>query len=171
MSYKARRKVWIADKIKQFKRPGKLIDIGAGSQQWKSHCDGLEYIALDNDSYTKSDGVFDTWKAKTDIIADLNELLPISDNQYEYGLCSEVLEHLADPVSALREMMRIIKRGGTLILTAPVRCDPHMEPTIYYSGFFSYWYQYWVPKFDSSIVEIIEAERNTGIMIEIKKND
>jgi demethylmenaquinone methyltransferase/2-methoxy-6-polyprenyl-1,4-benzoquinol methylase len=41
--------------------------------------------------------------------------LPYSDNQFDLVMAAHVLEHLPDPVVALKEMLRILKPGGWLV--------------------------------------------------------
>jgi SAM-dependent methyltransferase len=49
-----------------------------------------------------------------------NERIPLDDGRFDLILFNEVFEHLRiDPIFALREISRVIKRGGTLILTTP----------------------------------------------------
>ncbi len=50
---------------------------------------------------------------------DLSERIPFPDATFEVAWCSEVLEHLFDPELALREMHRILKPGGRLLVTVP----------------------------------------------------
>lgn len=50
------------------------------------------------------------------IIAEGSELGFIDDNSYDFVAASHALEHFANPVKALREWQRIIRRGGALIL-------------------------------------------------------
>lgn len=45
--------------------------------------------------------------------------LPVSEGSYEVVSCVEVLEHLYDPGHALSEIYRILRLGGTAIVTAP----------------------------------------------------
>jgi SAM-dependent methyltransferase len=50
---------------------------------------------------------------------DLNEALNYSDAQFDAILCTDVIEHLERPQRMLRECARILKLGGTLILSTP----------------------------------------------------
>lgn len=45
--------------------------------------------------------------------------LPIKDNSVDYIICSEVIEHLPNVDTCLREMKRVLKPEGKLILTFP----------------------------------------------------
>jgi ubiquinone/menaquinone biosynthesis C-methylase UbiE len=47
------------------------------------------------------------------------EQLPFPDREFDLIVCSEVLEHLLDPANALREMRRVVKDTGTVIVTTP----------------------------------------------------
>lgn len=65
---------------------------------------------------------------KPDIVADA-ESLPFTDGEFEAILCSEMLPHTPDPHKAVREMHRVLARGGLLILTVrfvyPYTDPPH----------------------------------------------
>jgi ubiquinone/menaquinone biosynthesis C-methylase UbiE len=46
--------------------------------------------------------------------------LPVDDNTFDVVLCCEVIEHMdVDPMFMLSEVNRVVKPGGTLILTTP----------------------------------------------------
>lgn len=45
--------------------------------------------------------------------------LPFEDNIFDTIICSEVIEHIADHESAIKELSRVLKKGGKLILTVP----------------------------------------------------
>lgn len=48
------------------------------------------------------------------------EDLPFADDRYDVVIFTEVLEHLrVNPLHALRELKRVLKPGGTLVLTVP----------------------------------------------------
>lgn len=45
--------------------------------------------------------------------------LPYPDNSFDAVILSEVLEHLYDDVSGLREVLRVLKPGGVVAITVP----------------------------------------------------
>lgn len=49
-------------------------------------------------------------------LGDLGGPLPLSDNSYDAVFCHIVLGHFADPLSTLRECMRVLVPGGRLVL-------------------------------------------------------
>ncbi len=51
---------------------------------------------------------------------DLNyEKIPYPDNYFDTIVCGEVIEHLECPIKLIREINRILKNGGKLILSTP----------------------------------------------------
>jgi SAM-dependent methyltransferase len=51
--------------------------------------------------------------------ADICKGLPVVDAVADMALCQEGLEHFSDQLKALKELARVLKPGGTLILTTP----------------------------------------------------
>jgi len=106
----------------------------------------LDYVSQDfcqykgaGDGKGLQTGRWDT--SKIDLVCDITAI-PESDASFDAILCSEVLEHVPDPVKVLDEFERLLKPGGTLILTAPFASLVHFAPYHYCSGFSRYWYEY-----------------------------
>lgn len=51
--------------------------------------------------------------------ADLDKELPYSAGSFEYIVCVEGLEHIENPANAIREFSRLLKKGGSLIVSVP----------------------------------------------------
>jgi SAM-dependent methyltransferase len=49
--------------------------------------------------------------------------LPFPEGTFDRVIASEVLEHIPDDVSAMRELARVLRPGGTMAVTVP-RCGP-----------------------------------------------
>lgn len=45
--------------------------------------------------------------------------LPFPDNFFDHVICSEVLEHIRDQDTAAREIARVLKPGGNLVVSVP----------------------------------------------------
>src|SRR3989344_3716857 len=59
-----------------------------------------------------------------DMIASVYEL-PFKDGEFDIVLCMSVLEHLEDPPRAIREMRRVLKTGGSIIISVPFMFPIH----------------------------------------------
>ena len=53
------------------------------------------------------------------IVADLNCVLPIESEKYDYVLAHHILEHLKDRCFVLDEWFRILKKGGKMEIEVP----------------------------------------------------
>jgi ubiquinone/menaquinone biosynthesis C-methylase UbiE len=152
------RQFWVEKVLKNLSPGLKIIDVGAGECQYKKHCDHLEYVSQDFNQYTgKGDGVgFQTgnWDvSRIDIVSDILKI-PVNDESFDVVLCTEVLEHVPDPISALKEMTRILRKGGTLIVTSPFCSLTHFAPYHYCDGFNKYFYEFHLSSFNYEILEI-----------------
>lgn len=57
------------------------------------------------------------------------EHLPFPDEVFDLVLSQEVLEHVRDPFQAMREMKRVLKKGGVLYCQVPFVIGYHPGPT------------------------------------------
>jgi ubiquinone/menaquinone biosynthesis C-methylase UbiE len=66
-----------------------------------------------------------------DIVDDLRNL-SMSSESCDIAVCSSVLEHVDQPFVAVREIFRVLKPGGYLMFTVPMKIRIHGSP-------FDYW--------------------------------
>jgi SAM-dependent methyltransferase len=66
-----------------------------------------------------------------------------------------VLEHISDPITALKEFRRLLRPEGELIITAPFCSITHMAPYHYYTGFNRYFYEHHLRVTGFEISEIV----------------
>ena len=51
---------------------------------------------------------------------DITDMNLYKDGQFDFVICSHVLEHVPDDLQAMKELFRILKRGGKGIIMAPI---------------------------------------------------
>ena len=69
-------------------------------------------------------------------------------------MCTEVLEHIPDPLGAIKEFSRLLKPGGYLLITAPFASLTHFAPYHFASGFSRFFYEKHLPENDFEITEL-----------------
>ncbi|HTT36066.1 MAG TPA: class I SAM-dependent methyltransferase [Burkholderiales bacterium] len=53
------------------------------------------------------------------VYADMERALPFSDGEFDVAICLEGVEHLIDPVPLVRELTRVTRVGGEIIVSIP----------------------------------------------------
>src|SRR4051812_5693705 len=54
-----------------------------------------------------------------EFVGEASQMTGLDDNSYDFLLASHVLEHIANPLKALKEWRRIVRPAGTIILVVP----------------------------------------------------
>ena len=70
----------------------------------------------------------------TEVVGGAGEHLPFPDASFDLVLSHEVLEHVQNDVQAVREIVRVLKPGGRLVLFVPNRGYPFETHGIYWRG-------------------------------------
>jgi ubiquinone/menaquinone biosynthesis C-methylase UbiE len=154
------RERWIEKTLRQIPAGSRILDAGAGQQRWRKFCEHLRYVAQDFAQYDgKGDGSglhTESWdQTKLDIVSDITSI-PEPDGAFDAVMCIEVLEHVPDPLAALRELSRLTRSGGCLVLTAPFCSITHMAPYHFATGFSRYFYRTHLPALGWEILELAE---------------
>ncbi len=119
--------------IEVFEAGGKVIDIGGGlrlvkeknnrydaSREWlRPYLSKADYKIMD---------VVDMYHP--DIVGDIHAL-PFVDNSIDAFICIAVLQHVADPFKAMKEMHRVLKPGGKVFIYTPFLYYYHAEKGYY----------------------------------------
>lgn len=99
----------------------RILDAGAGQSPYRGLFEHCDYATHD-------------WPAspherasEADVVGDLCAL-PVADASFDAILCTEVLEHVATPELASRELRRVLRPGGQLLVTVPFVAQLHEEP-------------------------------------------
>ena len=135
---------WLERTLERLPAGARILDAGAGQQRFKPLCAHLDYVSQDFAQYDgrgNSRGLqTGSWdQSKLDIVCDIADI-PEPDASFDAIMCIEVLEHLPDPLLALREFARLLKPGGYLVVTAPFCSLTHFAPFHFATGFSSYFY-------------------------------
>jgi SAM-dependent methyltransferase len=88
---------------------------------------------------------------EVDIICDI---LDIPNSQkFDAVLCTEVLEHVPDPVKALEKMSQLLRPGGVAIITFPGMSWTHQAPYYFSSGLSPYWVEHHTSRLGFDVIE------------------
>lgn len=103
---------------------GTLLDAGSGRSPYKKELQarGVQVVSIDVEDRA----------GEIDHVTDIQDMPPIADSSMDVVLCTQVLEHVPRPWDAVREIERVLKPGGTLILSVPHLSLIHEAPHDYY---------------------------------------
>jgi ubiquinone/menaquinone biosynthesis C-methylase UbiE len=154
----ATRDAWLQATLAAIPAGSRILDAGAGELKYKSLCAHLNYVSQDFAQYDgKGDGrgmQTGAWdQTKLDIVSDIANI-PEPDASFDAVMCIEVLEHIPHPVDALRELARLLKPGGVLIVTAPFCSITHFAPYFFQTGYSRYFYEHWLGQFGFTIEDM-----------------
>ena len=106
-----------------------ILDVGCGSGWVAEHFakKGVKVHSLDI-SVTNPSKAMQLYPSKRHfgIVAD-SFRLPFADKSFDCVIASEIIEHVVNPAEFIKEVFRIVRKGGRLIITTPYK-----EKLIYY---------------------------------------
>lgn len=118
----------LLEKIKLYapQLSGRILDFGCGSKPYISlFSNATEYIGLDYEGEGHSHVNEDV-----DVFYD-GKKIPFPDASFDAVFSSEVFEHLFNMDEILRELNRVMKKGGKMLLSCPFVWPEHEVPVDY----------------------------------------
>lgn len=111
---------------------GRLLDVGCGDKPYEHLFTEYvtEYVGIEHEASFSATAAAGGRK-KPDFLYDGNRL-PFDDRTFDTVLSVQVLEHTPRPGPLMREMARVLKDDGLLIVTAPFQFRLHEEPHDYF---------------------------------------
>ena len=103
---------------------GRLLDVGCGQMPFRHLLPtGASYTGIDIPA-ASSFGM----QQNADIVEFDGTRIPFPDNHFDAVLCTEVLEHAMAPEALIAEMHRVLRPGGSLVMTVPFAARVHHIP-------------------------------------------
>ena len=99
---------------------GQFLDLGCGNKPYESLYNPLTTSQLGCD-------VIQSDKNRVDVICPATDL-QFPDIHFDSILCTQVLEHVFEHDKMMKEIYRVLKPGGRIILTVPFAWELHEEP-------------------------------------------
>ena len=103
---------------------GKVLDVGCGEMPFRG-------LLAKNVIYTGIDVACAQefgMQIQPDIVAFDGVSIPFPDATFDHILCTEVLEHVENPLVLVEEMRRVLRPGGTMVVTIPFAARVHHAP-------------------------------------------
>lgn len=109
---------------------GAVLDVGCGRKPYRDFIPATRYVGVDIETpatraLAAADAYYD------------GRTLPFPDASFDGLLCTQVLEHVFEPEAFVRELARVLRSGGVLVLAVPFAWDEHEQPVDFarYSSF------------------------------------
>ena len=151
VSNKDFRDYWVAKTLEELKEKSNcssLLDAGAGESPYKNLAlkYGYSYESHDFNKYSPKEseiGFQDpSWNYPEHTY--ICDILDIPENRlYDLVLCTEVFEHVPDPVETFKKLVRLTASGGHIVITVPLASHIHQAPYYFSSGLSPQWFSYW----------------------------
>ncbi|WP_148815550.1 class I SAM-dependent methyltransferase [Campylobacter concisus] len=157
--YFARRGIYknIIDLVPNLK--GKLLDIGCGTKPYQDLCKVDEYVGIEIDDEGNRNHSF------ADVLYD-GKNIPFDNKNFDSVLTSQVFEHVFNPDVFLREINRVVKIDGILLMTVPFIWDEHEQPYDY-ARYSSYGLKHILKKNGFDIIEFKKSGDGLEVIFQL----
>jgi 2-polyprenyl-3-methyl-5-hydroxy-6-metoxy-1,4-benzoquinol methylase len=133
-TYRARQR-WVLrtlDRVGRTAGIGRIINVGCGEGDIDSEFrrSSSDLVACDlNEGDVAHARALNADVTGIEYLVTDAQQLPFNDASFDVVCCLEVIEHVSDPRACLRELARIVRTGGHVVLTCPsARFPPTYDP-------------------------------------------
>jgi SAM-dependent methyltransferase len=151
------REAFIHDAFESIGSRETLLDLGCGNRPfgdfYEKHVSYSVGIDMPSSFHTLSVQVFGDATS-----------LPFKNAVFDIVLCSEVMEHVREPEAMLREIRRVLRPGGFLVLTTPFMVPMHEEPHDYFR-YTCHGLKYLCTKAELSVKKVIPFAEMNGVAL------
>ena len=103
---------------------GLVLDAGSGRGGWKS--------VINRGAVRESLDIAPKADERVTWVGDLTDMPQVPSSRYDAVINHQVIEHVAYPAAAIAEMFRVLKPGGSLVISVPHLSRQHELPHDYY---------------------------------------
>jgi SAM-dependent methyltransferase len=121
---------------KWVKLDGRLLDAGCGLGTYLQALE--EYSRQRFGLEIEFNRALSALKLADGLVLGVGEALPFYDHAFDFVLSNEVIEHVEDDRLAVREMVRVTKPGGRIVIFCPNRWYPVEQHGVYWRGRYRY---------------------------------
>ena len=98
---------------------GRVLDLGCGDKPFQKYLTNTEYVGFDRSALF------------ADVQGDALSL-PFADSNFDHVLSTQVLEHVPNPFKFVSEIGRVLKDGGSALITTNMMWNLHVGPDDYF---------------------------------------
>ncbi len=114
------------DAVREISLSGQVLDLGAGTIrssyfEFFQKAGPMEVTSVDM-----------TRDRKPDVVADLEQGIPLADQSFDSVLCFNLLEHIFNHERLIGDSYRVLKPGGRLVGYVPFLVNFHPDPFDYF---------------------------------------
>ena len=135
-----------------------LLDLGCGKKPFREIYEKYVDYSIGIDVPTSPHD-----KSLVDIQA-IGTEIPFKNATFDVVICTEVMEHVAEPKQLLSEIRRVLRPDGILILTTPFLVPVHEAPYDFYR-YTVHGLEYLVKQSGLNLIKIIPFSELFGVLI------